>query len=288
MPMSKLNDIPQEYLQYMVDIMHKEGHHYFFHDVTQYNERQAVIGPDKLFVGFTIRIFFYNKDQSGHAKLAAYWSSRENGWQIAAEVRDKSIRYAGKTSLEPLEYKSAHISLPDDAVYSLAIRVIEEDTLEALVNEEGLYKLERRNVIGYKCYFHIEADGLLLLGMSIASETVPRAANLWGRRCCLWNLKMPVGTVGVYTCALVDNTKENWIELTHANGSKTSHHFSHAKLPNGTLLHYTIRISFTEYIVSTDFDKTVVPQESETPNYINAFFSEALNIINFDVDVPST
>ncbi|XP_070381839.1 uncharacterized protein [Dermacentor albipictus] len=189
MPMSKLNDIPQEYLQYMVDIMHKEGHHYFFH---------------------------------------------------------------------------------------------------ALVNEEGFYKHEKRNVIGHKCYFYIEADGLLLLGLSIASETVPRAANLWGRRCCLWNLKMPVGTVGVYTCALVDNTKENWIELTHANGSKTSHHFSHAKLPNGTLLHYTIRISFTEYIVSTDFDKTIVPQESETPNYINAFFSEALNIINFDADVPST
>ncbi|XP_070381307.1 uncharacterized protein [Dermacentor albipictus] len=283
MPMSKLHDIPQEYLQYMVDIMHKEGHHYFFHDVTQYED--DVIGPDKLFVGFTIRIFFYSKDQSGHAKLAAYWSS---GWQIATEFRDKSIRYAGHTGLAPIEYKSAHISLPDDAVYSLAIRVTGKDIIEALVNEEGFYKHEKRNVIGHPCWFYIKADGLLLLGMSIASETVPRAANLWGRRCCLWNLKMPAGTVGVYTCALVDNTKENWIELTHANGSKTSHHFSHAKLPNGRLLHYTIRISFTEYIVSTDFDNTIVPQESETPNYINALFSEALNIINFDVDVPYT
>ncbi|XP_054920696.1 uncharacterized protein [Dermacentor andersoni] len=109
-----------------------------------------------------------------------------------------------------------------------------------------------------------------------------------GRRCCLLNLWMPVGTIGVYTCALVNNTKENWIELTHANGSKTSHHFSHEKLPKGTLLHYTIRISFTKYIVSCDFDKTIAAQESEKPNYINANFSEALNIINFDVDVPYT
>ncbi|XP_070381838.1 uncharacterized protein [Dermacentor albipictus] len=239
MPMSKLNDIPQEYLQYMVDIMHKEGHHYFFHDVTQFEDRQVVKGPDKMFVGFTIRIFFYSKDQSGNAKLFAYKGVGDHRWLIGAEFLDKGIWYHGRKPFELRDYKRAHISLPDDAVHSLAIRVITEDILE-------------------------------------------------GRRCCLWNLKMPVGTVGVYTCALVDNTKENWIELTHANGSKTSHHFSHAKLPNGTLLHYTIRISFTEYIVSTDFDKTIVPQESETPNYINAFFSEALNIINFDADVPST
>ncbi|XP_054920107.1 uncharacterized protein [Dermacentor andersoni] len=240
MAMFKLQGIPKDYFQYMLNIMHKEGHHYFYHDNAQYKDEKVVPGPDQLFVGFTIRLFLYNKDQSGHAKIGAQWTSKiGQQWRIVAEFRDKAIWYAGKTRFKVGEYTGSNRTVPEDTLYTLAIRAKTDAVFQ-------------------------------------------------GVQCALSNLWVPVGTVGVYTCALVDNTKENSLELTHANGAKTSHHFSHGNLPNGTLLHYTIRLSFRQYIISTDFDPMIYLQDSHEPNYINAYFSEALNIINFDADVPYT
>ncbi|XP_075527244.1 uncharacterized protein LOC142559549 [Dermacentor variabilis] len=289
MAMFKLHDLPQEFLEYMVDIMHKEGHHYFYHDDAQYKDEQVVIGPKRLFLGFTIRLFLYNKDQSGYAKLATEWkSSVGQTWHLVTEFRDKSVWYSGRKRFTIKDDKQSVGTLPDDSVYALCIRVLTKKEFQALLNDKPFYKIDVENTINYTWTFRIKVVGQILLGMSITSDTVPRADPLWGRRCCLLNLWMPLGTIGVYTCALVDNTKENWLELTHANGSKTQNYFSHGNLPNGTILHYTIRLSFSEYIISSDFDTTIAPQKSHEPNYINVYFSEALNIINFDVDVPYT
>ncbi|XP_070381835.1 uncharacterized protein [Dermacentor albipictus] len=289
MALFKLQGLPQEFLEYMVDTMHKEGHHYFYHDDAQYKDEQVVVGPDKLFIGFTVRLFLYNKDQSGNAKLSTEWVSFvRQKWRLETEFYDKNIWYSGRSRFTIKDDRKAVGTLPDDSVYTLSIRVSSKREFQALLNEKPFYTIDVENTVDFTWTFRIKVVGQILLGMSTTSDTVPRAGNLWGRECCLKNLWMPVGTIGVYTCELVDNTKENWVKLTHGDGKITSHYFSHGSLPNGTLLHYTIRVSFTEYIVSTDFDKTMVTQESDKPNYINAFFSDALNIINFDVDVPYT
>ncbi|XP_054921402.1 uncharacterized protein [Dermacentor andersoni] len=289
MAMFKLQGIPKDYFQYMLNIMHKEGHHYFYHDNAQYKDEKVVTGPDQLFVGFTIRLFLYNKDQSGHAKIGAQWTSKiGQQWRIVAEFRDKAIWYAGKTRFKVGEYTGSNRTVPEDTLYTLAIRAKTDAVFQALLNEDPFYEVDVENTLDYAWDFHIKAEGQILLGMSLTGEAVPRPKNFWGVQCALSNLWVPVGTVGVYTCALVDNTKENSLELTHANGAKTSHHFSHGNLPNGTLLHYTIRLSFRQYIISTDFDPMIYLQDSHEPNYINAYFSEALNIINFDADVPYT
>ncbi|XP_070381836.1 uncharacterized protein [Dermacentor albipictus] len=285
----KLNDMPQEYLQYMLDIMHKEGHHYFYHDDAQYRDGLVVKGPEKLFIGFTIRLFLYNKDQSGYVKLGAEWISRiKETWRLVAEFREKAIWYAARKRLYLKDATGAPLTVPDNTLYSLAIRVKTKSRFEAFKDEEPFYDIDLENVVNYTWDFHIKVVGQVLLGMSITSETASRPDDAWGRRCCLWDLELPVGAIGVYTCELVDNTKNNWIQLTDSKDKKTSHYFNHGNLSNGTILHYTIRLSFREYVVSTDFDPELFKQQSDKPKYINAYFSEALNIINFEVDVPYT
>ncbi|XP_065308020.1 uncharacterized protein [Dermacentor albipictus] len=285
----KLNDMPQEYLQYMLDIMHKEGHHYFYHDDAQYRDELEVKGPDELFIGFTIRLFLYNKDQSGYVKLGAEWTSGIRlKWRIVAEFREKAIWYDGRTGYYLRDATGAPLTVPDNTLYSLAIRVKTNAIFEALKDDKPFYEIDMGNVVNFAWNFHIQVVDQVLLGMSITRETASRPDDAWGRRCCLWDMKLPVGAIGVYTCELVDNTKDNWIELTEEEDKKTTHYFNHGNFPNGTILHYTIRLSFRDYIVSSDFDPAVFPQQSDKPNYINAYFSEALNIINFDVDVPYT
>ncbi|XP_070381814.1 uncharacterized protein [Dermacentor albipictus] len=287
----KLNDMPQEYFQYMLDIMHKEGHHYFYHDDAQYRDGLKVEGPDELFVGFTIRLFLYNKDQSGSVKLGAEWKSKiGQAWRIAAEFGGKAIWYVVKTRYDIYDSrkKAKDLTVPDNTLYSLAIRVKTDSIFETLKDDESFYEIDMGNILKYTWYFHIKVVGQVLLGMSITSETASRPDDAWGRRCCLWDLELPVGAIGVYTCELVDNTKKNWIQLTDPKDKKSTHYFDHGNLSNGTILHYTIRLSFREYVVSTDFHPELFTQQSDKPTYINAYFSEALNIINFDVDVPYT
>ncbi|XP_054921401.1 uncharacterized protein [Dermacentor andersoni] len=211
MAMFKLHDLPQEYLEYMVDIMHKEGHHYFYHDDAQYNDEQVVIGPDQLFVGFTIRLFLYNKDQSGYAKLATEWkSSVGQTWHLVTEFRDKSIWYAGRRRFTIRDDSKSVGTLPDDSVYTLSIRVLTDKVFQALLNEQPFYQIDVEDTVNYRWTFRIKVQGQILLGMSTTSDTVARTDDLWGRQCCLRNLWMPVGTIGVYTCALVDNTQETY------------------------------------------------------------------------------
>ncbi|XP_070381567.1 uncharacterized protein [Dermacentor albipictus] len=285
----KLHDMRQDYLQYMLDIMHMEGHHYFYHDDAQYRDELKVKGPDKLFIGFTIRLFLYNKDQSGYVKLGAQWKSGIwPTWKIVAEFREKAIWYVKQTRSNFYEKTGRALTVPDNTLYSLAIRVKTNSIFQALKDDKPFFEVDLENVVNYAWNFHIQVLGQVLLGMSITRETASRPDDAWGRRCCLWDMELPVGAIGVYTCELVDNTKDNWIELTEAEDKKTSHYFNHGNFPNGAILHYTIRLSFREYIVSSDFDPAVFPQQSDKPKYINAYFSEALNIINFDVDVPYT
>ncbi|XP_070381832.1 uncharacterized protein [Dermacentor albipictus] len=247
----KLNDMPQEYFQYMLDIMHKEGHHYFYHDDAQYRDGLKVEGPDELFVGFTIRLFLYNKDQSGSVKLGAEWKSKiGQAWRIAAEFGGKAIWYVVKTRYDIYDSrkKAKDLTVPDNTLYSLAIRVKTDSIFETLKDDESFYEIDMGNILKYTWYFHIKVVGQVLLGMSITSETASRPDDAWGRRCCLWDLELPVGAIGVYTCELVDNTKKNWIQLTDPKDKKSTHYFDHGNLSNGTILHYTIRLSFREYV----------------------------------------
>nr|XP_054920668.1 uncharacterized protein LOC126518276 [Dermacentor andersoni] len=148
MAMFKLHDLPQEYLEYMVDIMHKEGHHYFYHDDAQYNDEQVVIGPDQLFVGFTIRLFLYNKDQSGYAKLATEWkSSVGQTWHLVTEFRDKSIWYAGRRRFTIRDDSKSVGTLPDDSVYTLSIRVLSTEVFQALLNEQPFYQIDVEDTV---------------------------------------------------------------------------------------------------------------------------------------------
>lgn len=286
MAMFKLHDLPQEFLEYMVDIMHKEGHHYFYRDDAQITDELEMTGPERLFVGFTIRLFLYNKDQSGHSKLEVEWRSAffQQPWRVTLEYYEKRVKYTGidRFSTDVKEYEA----IPDDAVYSLGIRVVSDRVFQALFNESPTGELDVEATLNDVWTFHVKVEGQVLLGMSMNSESVPRPDNQWGRRCYLKHLWMPLGTIGVYTCKLVDNTKPNWIELTHADGTQTSHHFGHGDLPNGTLLYYTIRLSFKTFIITCNFHPTIMLQETDKPNFIEATFSEALNIINFDVDIP--
>ncbi|XP_054918487.1 uncharacterized protein [Dermacentor andersoni] len=225
------------YLALLGEVLQQPGHHYIYHNETQYKTEQRFSIMSDIGAGFTARAFYYNKDNRRR------------------RVCDD------------------HLQLP-----------------QGYLNKHLLHTGSVEKIPGYTWQLTLQNEHQKLLSVHLTFEEPPdtlKLSDYWGTKSYLENQWVPIGTVGVFECALVDKSAPHWLKITDSQGYEQQVEFQSGSLTQDSELCYNIRLSPVAYIVTTSFDytsKTIY--DSSGAYYIRVKFSPAVYIKRYDMKIP--
>ncbi|XP_075532197.1 uncharacterized protein LOC142564890 [Dermacentor variabilis] len=282
---------PTAYLALLGEVLQRPGHHYMYHKETEYPTERRMAILSNIGAGFTARAFFYNKESSGLSDISVYYKSGAQTWYMemkyekakVSAVHRKGPSFSGST-------ESPDTQIENDSFYSFAVHCKDDEFLEGYLNKDLIHTGSVSRISGYTWDFTIQTKQQKLLSIHFTYEDPPeglQVSNYWGTKSYLKEHRVPIGTVGVFECVLVDKSAAHWLKITDAKGDEHQLDFDSGSLKNGSELCYNIRLSPVAYIVTTSFDytsKTIF--DPKDAYYIRAEFSPAVYIKRYDMKIP--
>nr|XP_037289949.1 uncharacterized protein LOC119184757 [Rhipicephalus microplus] len=252
-------------------------------DDAQYPSKATLVLPD-YFVGMTIRLFVYKRDDEGQATINVEYYKALRYWNALVEYRDHRFRFysksggTGNTSYEIND-------VPESKFYILGIKCKDQANFEAYVNEMPVGSVNVSQILNYTWTLYLTASGQYMISFHMINEDGAVPNGYWGRSSYFRNYWLPIGTIGILTCDIVDNSKENWMDhwVGPRDNDSKRFKFNHGSLKKDTRVYYTIKLYTSAFAFSCSFENTIYVEPTNNPHYIQPYFSEALNIENFDL-----
>lgn len=296
LPFYAFSSIPTDFLAFQQEVASKEGFHYYL-PPGQHCYMPAFKTPYPGVVGFTVRIFCF-KDREYCAPVITFsWRDYVLAlYETAVGIEDNymTMKYQKHTG-KPTE--KSNIKVETGTYFSIALRVKDTQHLSVFYNRREFNFAWMKETVDTTWNVGVSAY-CPTMSAHITRETEPFPSGYWSKKFYVEHITLPIGTIGVYTAKLVDNTAKNVIYLKpDYSEQEYALEFSHGSLPNGTLLQYTVRITNTESIVTASFDRTVHRVGKSTtkvvffvshyyPTRINASFSSAVHPLTLECQVP--
>ncbi|XP_054918486.1 uncharacterized protein [Dermacentor andersoni] len=277
------------YLALLGEVLQQPGHHYIYHNETQYKTEQRFSIMSDIGAGFTARAFYYNKDNRGTSDISIYYKSGAEAWYMEMNYEKGKVSAIHRKRVKG-STESPDIQIANDSFYSFAVRCKDEEFMEGYLNKHLLHTGSVEKIPGYTWQLTLQNEHQKLLSVHLTFEEPPdtlKLSDYWGTKSYLENQWVPIGTVGVFECALVDKSAPHWLKITDSQGYEQQVEFQSGSLTQDSELCYNIRLSPVAYIVTTSFDytsKTIY--DSSGAYYIRVKFSPAVYIKRYDMKIP--